>query len=52
MTAHDAPTNAAPDLSPISQDPHYGPMANAIRALAMDAVEDRKSTRLNSSHRP
>ena len=43
MTAHDAPTNAAPDLSSIRQDPHYGPMANAIRALAMDAVEAANS---------
>jgi transketolase len=39
MTAHDAPTGAAPDLTPIRQHPTYGPMANAIRALAMDAVE-------------
>jgi transketolase len=39
MTAHDAPTTVAADHSPIRQHPKYGPMANAIRALAMDAVE-------------
>jgi len=43
MTAHDAPTNAAPDTSPIHQHPKYGPMANAIRALSMDAVEAANS---------
>jgi transketolase len=43
MTAHDAPTNAAPDHSPIHQHPKYGPMANAIRALSMDAVEAANS---------
>jgi transketolase len=43
MTAHDAPSNTAPDHSPIRQHPKYGPMANALRALAMDAVEAAKS---------
>ena len=42
MTAHDAPTNVEPDHSPIHQHPKYGPMANAIRALTMDAVEAAK----------
>jgi transketolase len=43
MTAHDAPTNVEPDHSPIHQHPKYGPMANAIRALSMDAVEAANS---------
>ncbi len=42
MTAHDATTNVEPDHSPIHQHPKYGPMANAIRALTMDAVEAAK----------
>ena len=42
MTAHDAPTNVEPDHAPIHQHPKYGPMANAIRALTMDAVEAAK----------
>ncbi|MEA2756019.1 MAG: transketolase, partial [Aliidongia sp.] len=43
MSAPDTPTNAAPDHSAIRQHPKYGPMANAIRALSMDAVEAAKS---------
>jgi transketolase len=39
MSSHDAHSDRAPDTSPIRQDPHYGPLANALRALAMDAVE-------------
>jgi transketolase len=39
MTAHDAPANAPADHTPIRQHPIYGPLANAIRALSMDAVE-------------
>ncbi|HTH96500.1 MAG TPA: transketolase [Stellaceae bacterium] len=43
MSAHDSSADRAPDLSPIRQHPHYGPLANALRALAMDAVEAAKS---------
>jgi transketolase len=39
MSAHDASPARAPDTSPIQQHPHYGPLANALRVLAMDAVE-------------
>jgi transketolase len=43
MSAHDAPAaNAAPPL-PAAKDPHLRHMANALRALAMDAVEQAKS---------
>jgi transketolase len=42
MSASDTATRAA-DLSPIHLHPHYGPMANALRALAMDAVEQANS---------
>jgi transketolase len=38
MTAQDTRNDAVPDLAPIAQHPSYGPMANAIRALALDAV--------------
>jgi transketolase len=43
MTAMDTSTNAEPDFSPLVQHPHYGPLANALRALAMDAVEAANS---------
>ena len=42
MSAHDAPTAAAAP-HPAPKDPHLRRMANAIRALAMDAVEQAKS---------
>ena len=42
MSAHDAPTAAAAPLPP-PRDPHLRRMANALRALAMDAVEQAKS---------
>jgi len=42
MSSSDAPTKPA-DLTPLKQDPTYGPMANALRALAMDAVEAANS---------
>ncbi|HEU0216218.1 MAG TPA: transketolase, partial [Stellaceae bacterium] len=43
MSAHDAlAANAAPPL-PAAKDPHLRHMANALRALAMDAVEQAKS---------
>jgi transketolase len=42
MSAHDAPTAAAAPL-PAPKDPHLRRMANAIRALSMDAVEQAKS---------
>jgi transketolase len=42
MSAHDAPAAAAVPL-PAPKDPHLRRMANAIRALAMDAVEQAKS---------
>ena len=42
MSSSDAPTKPA-DLTPLKQDPTYGRMANALRALAMDAVEAAKS---------
>jgi transketolase len=43
MSSPESPVTATPDLSPITVHPIYGPMANAIRALAMDAVEAAKS---------
>ena len=42
MSSSDAPTKPA-DLTPLKQDPTYGRMANALRALAMDAVEAANS---------
>ncbi len=42
MSSSDAPAKPA-DLTPLKQDPTYGPMANALRALAMDAVEAANS---------
>jgi transketolase len=42
MSAHDAPTAAAAPL-PAPKDPHLRRVANAIRALAMDSVEQAKS---------
>ncbi|MDB5361346.1 MAG: transketolase [Rhodospirillales bacterium] len=42
MSSSDTTTKPA-DLTPLKQDPTYGPMANALRALAMDAVEAAKS---------
>src|ERR1700690_3296631 len=42
MGTHDAPTAAAAPL-PAPKDPHLRRMANALRALAMDAVEQAKS---------
>jgi transketolase len=39
MSASDTPTSGTPDLSPLKQHSYYGPLANALRALAMDAVE-------------
>jgi transketolase len=42
MSSSDAPTKPA-DLTPLKQDPTYGPIANALRALAMDAVEAANS---------
>src|ERR1700761_5437034 len=43
MSTADSAGAVAPDHSRLQQDAHYGPMANAIRALAMDAVERAKS---------
>ncbi len=43
MTAMETATTVAPDFSPLVQHPHYGPLANALRALAMDAVEAANS---------
>lgn len=43
MTAMETATNVAPDFSPLVQHPHYGPLANALRVLAMDAVEAANS---------
>ena len=42
MSSSDTTTKPA-DLTPLKQDPTYGPMANALRALAMDAVEAANS---------
>ena len=42
MSSSDTTTKPA-DLTPLKQDPTYGRMANALRALAMDAVEAAKS---------
>ncbi|MGA8401968.1 MAG: transketolase [Stellaceae bacterium] len=42
MSAHEAPTAAAAPL-PAPKDPQLRRMANAIRALAMDSVEQAKS---------
>ena len=42
MSSSDTTTKPA-DLTPLKQDPTYGPLANALRALAMDAVEAAKS---------
>src|SRR6202142_1194570 len=42
MGTHDAPTAAAAPL-PAPKAPHLRRMANALRALAMDAVEQAKS---------
>ena len=42
MSSSDTPTKPA-DLTPLKQDPTYGRMANALRALAMDAVEAANS---------
>ena len=42
MSAHDAPTAATAPL-PAPRDAHLRRMANALRALAMDAVEQAKS---------
>jgi transketolase len=42
MSDASAPTIAAPPLPP-AKDPHLRHMANALRALAMDAVEQAKS---------
>jgi len=42
MSSPDTPAKPA-DLTPLKQDPTYGPMANALRALAMDAVEAANS---------
>jgi transketolase len=42
MSAHDAPTAAAAPL-PAPRDPHLFRMTNALRALAMDAVEQAKA---------
>jgi transketolase len=42
MSAHEAPPAAAAPL-PAPKDPHLRRMANAIRALAMDSVEQAKS---------
>jgi transketolase len=43
MSSSDTPSKAPADHSTIVQHPTYGPMANAIRALAMDAVEAANS---------
>src|SRR6201996_9300032 len=44
MTAHDAPSAPpAPAPLPPAKDPKLRRMANALRALAMDAVEQAKS---------
>ena len=43
MTAMETSTNVEPDFSPLVQHPQYGPLANALRALAMDAVEAANS---------
>src|SRR5579864_7790579 len=42
MSAHETPTATAAPL-PAARDPHLRRMANALRALAMDAVEQAKS---------
>jgi transketolase len=42
MSSSDTTTKPA-DLTPLKQDPKYGRMANALRALAMDAVEKANS---------
>ncbi|GGF16733.1 transketolase [Aliidongia dinghuensis] len=42
MSSSDTTTKPA-DLTPLKQDPTYGRMANALRALAMDAVEAANS---------
>jgi transketolase len=42
MSSSDTTTKPA-DLTPLKQDPKYGRMANALRALAMDAVEAANS---------
>ena len=39
MTALETPVAGNADLSVLPQHAHYGPLANALRALAMDAVE-------------
>ncbi len=43
MASPDPSAQNQADLSPIATHPVYGPMANALRALAMDAVEVAKS---------
>src|SRR5215469_3635662 len=43
MTASDAPAKAPLPPLPLPRDPELRNMANAVRALAMDAVEQAKS---------